>query len=434
MKHLLKYSRYLFLILALILAMPFTGFFTGGLLWFSPYLLLTTALASKTVVLLNLIGLASLVLIFLKRRIICLYACPLGVVCDQVSRLPARKRKLPLLKNFHKGLALFTLAFALFGLPVFVVLDPFYIFQTSFEPVRTGLSVASTLQLIPLAGIILVNLIFPGSWCSSLCPLGGLQVLASDLKNRTVRIRTARIRTVRNFTRQNTRGRTRTEPANTNRRHFISGLAGLLIGTFATSLFGKGRKKVQIRPPSALPERDFFLNCIRCGNCISACPTDILYQQTDTDLPGFLAPAVDFSQSYCLPDCKRCGDVCPSGAIQKFALEEKKNLVMATVRVDFENCRLFNQKECDQCRLSCEYDAISFQVLDPYLTPMPVIDTEKCVGCAACKIVCPENVIRIVLVPVRYSACGRYQSAPEGTKEDGVLLKILSSGKQGARH
>jgi ferredoxin-type protein NapF len=375
MNWLLRYSRFIFLILAILLALPVPFSFLGGLQWFSPYLLLNTVLVSKTFVLFNLIGLAVLILIPFKRRFICRYICPLGVVCDQVSKIASKKRKLRILKNFNKPLALFTIAFAVFGLPVFAVLDPFYIFQISFEAVRTGLNVVSALKLLPLLSIITINLFFPNSWCINLCPLGGLQVWAADLKQSV--------------------SRKRVISSGKSRRLFISSLAGLSIGMLTPSLLKKSQAASQIRPPSALPDNDYFLTCIRCGNCISACPTNILYQQEDVNLLAFLSPAVDFSESYCLPDCKICGDVCPSGALSKFTLEKKKHMAMATVSVDQKKCLLYQQKECQQCQQFCDYNAISYQLQDFYLTPVVVIDNNKCVGCAACKIVCPENAIHL---------------------------------------
>jgi len=76
-------------------------------------------------------------------------------------------------------------------------------------------------------------------------------------------------------------------------------------------------------------------------------------------------------------------------------LEGKKDLIMAVASVDYENCLLYNQKECNQCKQYCAYDAVSYELQPGLRNPIPVFDKEKCVGCAACKIVCPENVIHI---------------------------------------
>jgi len=375
MSFLLRNTRVIFLILAIILALPVSFSFIGGLMWFSPFLFLITVLSSKAFVLLNLLGLSALVMIAFKRRLICKYICPLGIVCDQLSKIPARNRKLPQLRNFNKTLALFALGFAVFGLPLFVILDPFYIFQTSIEPFRTGFTGSSTVKIIPLASIIAINLFLPNSWCSSLCPLGGLQELVFDLRTKT--------------------SRKREISSTKSRRFFISSLAGLSLGILALPIKKGAEDNSRIRPPSALPESDYYLSCIRCGSCLSACPTNILVQQTEVNLWAFLAPAVDFSDSYCLPDCTLCGDVCPSGALHKFSLKEKKSLIMATVSVNYNKCLLYKQKECSQCQQYCEYGAVSYQKQALYMTPVPVFDKGKCVGCAACKIVCPESAIYV---------------------------------------
>jgi len=379
MNWLLKNSRYIFLVLAIIIALPLPSPFVGGLLWFSPYLFLITVLSSKSFVLLNLLGLGFLILVVFKRRFICQYICPLGIVCDQASRWAIRKKRLSIFKNFNKILALFSIAFAIFGLSVFVVLDPFYIFQTTFEPVRSGFNPTSAIKLIPLVVIIVINLFYPDSWCSSLCPLGGVQVLAADLrKNISTKKTTLSVK---------------------SRRLFIASLAGLSTGILVSLIIRKPRagNHSQIRPPSSLPMDEYLLTCIRCGNCIGSCPTGILFQQTDVNLMAFLAPAVDFSESYCLPECKHCGDVCPSGALKRFSLEEKKDLMMATASVDYENCLLYKHKECNQCKQYCTYDAVSYELQPGLMNPIPIFDREKCVGCGACKIVCPENVIHIGL-------------------------------------
>jgi len=381
MNWLLKNSRYIFLVLTIIVALPFPSSFVGGLLWFSPYVFLITVLSSKSFVLLNLLGLGLLILIAFKRRFICQYMCPLGVVCDQASMWAIRKKKLGILKNFNKTLALFSLGFAIFGLSVFVILDPFYIFQTTFEPIRSGVNLTNAIRLIPLVGIIVINLFYPDSWCSSLCPLGGVQMLVAGFRKNI--------------------SSNKTSPSIKSRRLFIASLAGLSGGILVSPIIRKRKAShhSQIKPPSSLADEEYLLTCVRCGNCVGACPTGILYQQTEVNLMAFLAPAVDFSESYCLPDCKRCGDVCPSGALTKFSLEEKKDLIMAIASVDYENCLLYKQKECNQCKQYCAYDAVSYELQPSLMNPIPVFDKEKCVGCAACKIVCPANVIYIIPHP-----------------------------------
>jgi Fe-S-cluster-containing hydrogenase component 2 len=111
---------------------------------------------------------------------------------------------------------------------------------------------------------------------------------------------------------------------------------------------------------------------------------------------SLLTPEIDFSESYCLPECTLCGDVCPSGAITKFSKESKKDLFMASVQIELDRCWLQDQRDCDLCRFHCAYHAIEIKRTEESIIALPVLDDSKCVGCAACKIVCPPQAINII--------------------------------------
>ena len=38
----------------------------------------------------------------------------------------------------------------------------------------------------------------------------------------------------------------------------------------------KAKEGIALRPPGALPEKDFLAACTRCGQCVQACPYDIV--------------------------------------------------------------------------------------------------------------------------------------------------------------
>lgn len=349
---------------------------SGGIMLISPYIFLHSILALKSVVLLNLLGFASLILIFLRNRWICRYACPLGVVCDWASNM--RKNKVISL-SLNKYLAIISLALAITGLPVLIVLDPFNIFHMSMEVFRTGFHFQALIKVSLLLSIVLISAIMPNIWCRNLCPLGGLQILITDLKN-VIR---------KPGTQQNTRV--------FNRRIFIAALSGIVAGIIIprNSLFSHGKR---IRPPSALPEPDINLICARCGNCSSACPTNIIKQSDNTRKIGsLLTPVIDFTESYCLPDCTLCGDVCPSGAIQKFTEADKKDLFMGRAIINVDVCYLQYQRECDLCRYHCAYDAIEIKKTGVSQLALPIIVENKCVGCGACKIICPADAFEMIV-------------------------------------
>jgi ferredoxin len=369
--------RYFFFFVAILLALPIPmRSFSGGLIWTSPYILLNSVLAVKSLVILNLLGIISLVIIFFRNRWICRYMCPLGVVCDWASKAGGDQNTIRL--NLNKYLVIFSVLLAIFGTPVLMFLDPFNIFHMSLEVTRTGIHLAGFLKASLLLGIILLNLILPNIWCRSICPLGGLQLLMYDLKNWIWKPAISK------------------KPKVNKRRLIIAGISGMVAGIILSRIPYLLNTK-NYRPPGALPEPDLNLICVRCGNCSSVCPTNIIRQSEDTrKIISLLTPVVDFSESYCLPECILCGVVCPSGAITKFTREEKKRQFMASVLIDVDHCWLQQQKDCDLCRFHCFYNAIEIRKSDGNPIALPVLDKVKCVGCAACKIVCPAEAIRMV--------------------------------------
>jgi ferredoxin len=372
-----KYLRYLFFVLAILFALPLPlSKFTGLSLWISPYMFLISLFTLKSLVLFNLLGFLAMVFMFFKKRWICRYVCPLGVVCDWASKFQKNKDVMKL--KLNKYLAIISIVLAIFMAPVLVVLDPFNIFHMAFEGTRTGFQFLAYLKMIPLGLIIVLNILLPNSWCRSLCPLGGMQLLAFDL-GKVFRM-----------------SRAIKKPIIGNRRAFIAGITGILAGVSlpGLSIFSPGKR---IRPPGALQDPDMNLVCARCGNCSGACPTRIIRPSGDTlEIGSLLTPVIDFSESYCLPECTLCGDVCPSGAIATFSKTAKKDLYMASVHIDLDRCWLQDQRDCDLCKFHCAYHAIEIRRTEESIIALPVLDDSKCVGCAACKIVCPPQAIIII--------------------------------------
>jgi ferredoxin len=374
------YIRYLFFLFAILVAIPIPfPMLSGGLLWISPFMFFNSVLAVKDLVLLNLLGLLALIIIFFQYRWICRYACPLGVVCDWASK--AGKVKDIIRFDLSKYLAIIALIMAIFGAPVLILLDPFNIFHMSFEGLRTGFGIAAFLKFLLLLSVIIINVIHPNIWCRSICPLGGLQLLAYN-------------------TRKIFKKTPGAKKSIFNRRNFlISGVSGLTAGFILPSLSVFSCDST-IRPPASLQEPDINLICARCGNCSNVCPTNIIKQSDDFSRIGsLLTPVIDFSESYCLPDCTLCGDVCPSGAISKFTKDEKKRLFMASVHINVNDCWLQNQRDCDLCRFHCAFEAIEIKKTGNSTLALPVLSENKCVGCAACKIVCPADAINVKYHP-----------------------------------
>jgi formate hydrogenlyase subunit 6/NADH:ubiquinone oxidoreductase subunit I len=141
--------------------------------------------------------------------------------------------------------------------------------------------------------------------------------------------------------------------------------------------------------------------CIRCGNCLRACPVKIIRPDPGQHgMAGLLTPVLDFGQDYCREDCTLCTDVCPSGALTPVRLEEKQHASIGRPQVNMDLCLLGDDRDCSICRNWCPYEAISLVFDEVEYTLVPKIDLGRCPGCGACEFACPtEPGKAIVVVP-----------------------------------
>ena len=170
------------------------------------------------------------------------------------------------------------------------------------------------------------------------------------------------------------------------RSALISLSAGaLFIGAyFAGIKFSKeiySKIKNIMLPPGAKDSKSMANSCLNCNLCVKNCPQGILVK-ADKEHPFV---HVDFSQGehFCKYDCKKCSEVCPSGAIKKITLKEKQNTRIAMASIN-DNCI-----SCKACISKCPKGAISI------INNFAHVDGSKCIGCGACVSVCPMSAIEI---------------------------------------
>jgi ferredoxin len=374
-------------LLALILAIPvswkgLTGFYT----WLSPFIMLNSIFTLKSFVWLNLVSLPVLLFILFRKRWFCYNLCPVGWSCDRVSSLNQHKsfnyKRIPYI---GKWIAILSLAAALVGVPLFILIDPMAIFNGFFAIFSGKLTLAAIISLSGFPLLLLIHLFLPGIWCARLCPLGGLQLVIADIKAALSRLFGKNSR--------------ETPVVDTGRRYFLISGIGLLAGVTIPEVL-KPSSELVIRPPAAVEPVLFNSLCCRCGNCAKACPTGIIVPNTDfNNILAWMTPKISFKSGYCLETCNLCSRVCPGGSITLFSVKAKGQLFMGTAEVHLENCLLLNNKECVRCRESCKFDAIEFIAEESILNVTPVVNTRKCVGCGACEVICPAGCI--IIKPLR---------------------------------
>jgi len=81
-----------------------------------------------------------------------------------------------------------------------------------------------------------------------------------------------------------------------------------------------------VRPPGALSEKEFLDRCLKCGQCMRVCPTNVIQPALlEAGLEGLWTPVLNFraGTSGCQLNCIACGNVCPTAAIRPLSLDEK---------------------------------------------------------------------------------------------------------------
>lgn len=345
----------------------------------SPHVLIGSAIAARSIGLATLVGLPVLLVVLVRRRWFCRYACPVGLLAEYAGRVrSARKTRLKRVPLVGRWIVLVTLGGAFLGYPLFLWLDPIAIFHGAFTLGHDPLSLAGRVSAGLLALILGISLLWPGAWCLRICPLGATQEL---LVLRRRRFRRKELATAPGDCR----------PGLSRRSLLSTALGATCLGVGARLGFGAwGGGTKPLRPPGSVAQGQFAGLCIRCGNCFRACPTGIIEPAPlDQGLTGFLAPVVRFRDGYCREDCHRCTQVCPSGAIEQLSLEQKKSTPMGVAKLDFSICLLSDDGECDICARACPYEAIDIAWSEEEYLAIPRVDEEKCPGCGACQVLCP---------------------------------------------
>lgn len=143
-------------------------------------------------------------------------------------------------------------------------------------------------------------------------------------------------------------------------------------------------KDAPVRPPwTRAPGVVFRDICNDCGNCIAACPEEILVR----DSAG--CPEVDFSKGACT-FCGECVDACGE---KVFGGREWAPWFL-TPLFGME-CLALKGGSCRVCRDCCSYNAILFRS-EPGEIPGPEVYGKDCTGCGACVFVCPVDAIRML--------------------------------------
>ena len=136
-----------------------------------------------------------------------------------------------------------------------------------------------------------------------------------------------------------------------------------------------------VRLPWAKADAVFTAQCTRCGDCVRACPEQIVRNGEG----GF--PHIDFNLGACT-FCHACVDSCTQPIFQS---DEKPWHAVAHISAQ---CLTQQNVFCQNCKDACDPRAIQFQFGRNGIA-FPNILLDACTGCGACVAPCPTHAIQI---------------------------------------
>ena len=202
-------------------------------------------------------------------------------------------------------------------------------------------------------------------------------------------------------------------PADSAKRSFLVGSALMTAAAFAQKkekLMDGGLAEIEnkvaperqtpLTPPGSLSFEYFATHCTGCQLCVSECPNGVL--RPSNDLMHLMLPVMSYEHGFCRPECTRCSEVCPAGAIKLVDQAEKSSIQIGHAVFIQKNCvAVTDGVECGNCERHCPAGAIEMVALreDDDESPwVPSVNEEACIGCGACEYVCPARPFSAIMV------------------------------------
>lgn len=467
------YSVFFFVLFVLLVAITdfrsMKGYEVSLFLELDPLVAFASFLTSWTVYKGLVLSLIIIVITLIFGRAFCSWICPFGILNQWVSHVFNKRRPVDDYRvNAYRALfrlkyyiLTILLVLALFGSLQIGLLDPITLITRSFTvsvfpalhyagaeiSIKQSLFYGGMLLAVLFIIILFANRFLSRFWCRVLCPLGALLGILSSRSIMRIRrdvekctdcqkclrychggcdphleLRTAECHVCMNCIEDcpedaihygTARERSSIHaPVDVNRRRVIeTAVAGIILFPMMRSVVNAktAPKHNVIRPPGSIAEEDFLRRCIKCGECMRVCPTNVIQPALlEGGFEALWTPVLINRIGYCEFNCVLCGQVCPTGAIVPLSVEKKvgkppygKPVTIGTAFYDRGRCLPWAMNiECIVCEEVCPTSpkAIWFQTTEvrtredrSKLLKLPHVDPNLCVGCGICENKCPVH-------------------------------------------
>ena len=160
------------------------------------------------------------------------------------------------------------------------------------------------------------------------------------------------------------------------------------------------KRLTPLTPPGSLSAKNMATRCTGCQLCVSECPNGVL--RPSNSLISLMQPEMQYDRGWCRPECTRCSEVCPAGAIKPIDAVDKSSIQIGHAIVVASECiSAKGEAECGNCERHCPAGAITMVPSDPDddLSPsVPAINEAACIGCGSCEYVCPVRPLSAIHV------------------------------------
>ena len=161
-------------------------------------------------------------------------------------------------------------------------------------------------------------------------------------------------------------------------------------------------RDIPLKPAGSQSLKNFSSRCTACQLCVSQCPNGVL--RPSGELGTLMQPEMSYERGFCRPECTRCSEVCPTGAIRPITREQKSDIHIGFAVVVPDNCVAYSHGEqCGNCARHCPAEAILMVPHNDVLVPS--VNTERCLGCGACEYLCPSRPFSAIFVQGRERHC-----------------------------